>query len=206
VRVWTVTGLDAPANAWKLAQQFTAYSSGNAGVRIATGDFNGDTVPDIVTAPGTGVSPNVRVFDLALGFTATPTKIGDFKGAANNFKGGIYVAAGDVNGDGVPEVITSEGTGGKAVVRVFNGTTIGHPSPTLLSQFTAYSGFHGEVRVAAVDVHNDGKVEIMTSAGAGASQSVKVWQINTLGTALLFDQYDPYNVGHTGGIYVAGGN
>src|SRR3954452_2230917 len=101
------------------------------GVRIAAADMNGDTIPDIITSLGTGQNPNIRIFDLSRGFTTTPAMIGNFNAFGGSFKGGVYVAAGDVNGDGIPDIIAGQGDGGTSLVQVFNGATARNASPTL---------------------------------------------------------------------------
>lgn len=207
VRVWGVTGMDAPANAWRLVQQFSAYTSGNTGVRIAAADMNGDGLPDIITAPGSGQTPNVRVFDLSRGATLAPTMFASFNAFGGSFKGGVYVAAGDVNGDGVAEIITGQGNGGTSQVQVFNGTTIRLASPTLLNQFTAYAGSHAEVRVAAVDTNNDKRYEVLTAPGAGGKFGVRAWRFNpTTNVPSIVDDFFPYDPGFAGGEFIAGGN
>src|SRR5262249_19127467 len=50
------------------------------------------------------------------------------------FLGGVRVAVGDVNGDGVPDIVTAAGPGGSPHVKVFNGTDF-----SLLYSFFAYN-------------------------------------------------------------------
>src|SRR5262249_10495328 len=76
------------------------------GVRVAVGDVNGDGIPDIVTAPGPGGGPDVRVFD-----GRTGAMIRDFMAYDFRFTGGVYVAVGDVNHDGFADIITGAGEG-----------------------------------------------------------------------------------------------
>ena len=53
---------DAETGAFKF--QFLAYDPVFAGgVRVATADVTGDGAPDIITGPGPGGGPDIRVFD-----------------------------------------------------------------------------------------------------------------------------------------------
>src|SRR5207253_4878422 len=104
----------------------------------------------------------VRVFD---GRTGRPLHgvLGDFTPFAGH--GGVFVAAGDVNGDGFDDVVVGADAGQAPVVEVVSGAT-GH----LLDRFLAASPqFRGGIRVAASDVNGDGKADIITGLGAGAS-------------------------------------
>jgi autotransporter-associated beta strand protein len=109
---------DAKTNA--LIGAFFAYDTGFlGGVRVAVGDVNGDGVPDIITAPGPGGGPDIRVFDGKTGLM-----IGEFLAYDYHFDTGIYVAATDLNRDGHVEIITAPDQGGGPDVRIFDGKSI----------------------------------------------------------------------------------
>jgi hypothetical protein len=171
---------------------FFAYSPAfHGGVRVAVGDVNGDGIADIVTAPGPGGGPDIRVFDGNNG-----NLIRDFLAYAPQFSGGVYVAVADVNGDGFADIITAAGAGGGPHVEVFSGK-----DGSLLRSFMAYAPtFAGGVRVAAGDVDGDGLADIITGAGPGGGPHVKVFSGATGALLRSFYAYAPI---FTGGVYVA---
>ena len=121
---------------------FLAYGAGTTvEVRVAAGDVNGDGIPDIITGAGPGAGPHVKVFS-----GATHSELSSFFAYAPSFTGGVYVAAGDVTGDGHADIITGYGT--IPHVKVFSGATGAE-----INSFFAYpTAFSGGVRVAAGDV------------------------------------------------------
>src|SRR5205085_2596493 len=132
------------------------------GVRVAVGDVNGDGVPDIVTGAGPGGGPHVKVFS-----GADDSVLASFYAYDPTFAGGVYVAVGDVNGDGFADVITGAGPGGGPHVKVFAGLD----NAELASFFAADPGNTGGVFVAAGAFGNVGPV-VATSSGSGPQVSV----------------------------------
>ena len=149
------------------------------GVRVAVGDVNGDGVPDIITAAGPGGGPDVGVFSGADGSTL-------FHFFAFNplFTGGVFVASGDVNGDGFADIICGAAAGGGPNVTVFSGKD---QAKTLLTSFFAYdSKFTGGVRVASADVNADGFFDLICGAGPGGGPNVTVFSGKDLGQTRFF--------------------
>ena len=176
-------------------QSFIAYDSAfTGGVRVATGDVNGDGVADIITGAGPGAGPHVKVFD-----GRTNAEIRSFFAYGPTFLGGVFVAAGDVNGDGFADIITGAGPGAGPHVKVFDGRTNAE-----IRNFFAYGAtFAGGVRVAAGDVNGDGFADIITGVGPGAGPHVKVFDGRTTAEIRSFFAYDP---SFTGGVFVAAGD
>lgn len=169
--------------------------SWTGGVRVAAGDLNGDGVDDLITGAGPGAAPHVKVFD-----GATGAELRSFFAYSALFTGGVFVAAGDLDGDGVADIITGAGAGSSGGhVKVFDGV-----SGVEVGSFFAYDGgFTGGVHVAAGDVDGDGAVDIITGAGAGAAPHVKVFN----GTSgLLISSFFPFEPSFAGGVHVAAGD
>src|SRR5581483_7030925 len=82
------------------------------------------------------------------------------------FRGGVWVAAGDIDGDGRADLVTGAGAGYRPEVRVVNGN-----GWATWANFTAEAEpFGGGVRVALCDLDGDGQAEIVTGAGPGGGQ------------------------------------
>ncbi len=88
-----------------------------------------------------------------------------------NFKGGVKVASGDADGDGISEVIASVGSGASSYVRVFDSSYL-----LLRLQFLAYDrSFYNGLNVAVEDFDKNGRVEIATVPLKGKSSEVKLF-------------------------------
>jgi hypothetical protein len=175
---------------------FFAYDlSFLGGVRVAIGDVNGDGVPDIITAPGPGMAPLIRVFDGTNGGLMM-----EFMAFDPAFAGGAYVAAGEFDGDNKADIVVGADAGGGPAVEVFSGAD-GHN----IGGFFAYDpSFSGGVRVAAADVNGDGHDDIITGAGPGGGPHVEVFDGTNFNNILQsFFAYDP---NFNGGVFVAAGD
>ncbi len=137
-------------------------------VRVATGDFDGDGVKDIAAAVGPGGGPHVRLFS-----GRTGQEVQSFFAYEPQFSGGMFVAAGDFNGDGRDDLVVGADEGGGPRVRVFSG---GNPN-AVLSDFWGIEdmNFRGGVRVAAGDINRDGRADLVVSAGPGGGPRVAIY-------------------------------
>jgi len=163
-------------------------------VDVTLMDLNGDGVPEAVVGAGFGGGPRVAVFD-----GATGDMIASFFAFGNGFTGGIDVAAADVTGDGVADIIVAAGAGGGPHVKVFDGTTYAE----VMSFFAYDANFLGGVRVAAGDVNGDGKADIVTATGPGGAPRVKAFSGADLAVLYDFFAFAPQ---FQGGVSVAVGD
>jgi hypothetical protein len=160
---------------------FFAYASNfTGGVRVATGDVNGDGVDDIITAPLSGGGPQINVYNGVNGSVITA-----FFAYDPNLRDTYMISAGDVNGDGKSEIVTShtryEYVGGAnytksvANVKVFNGTNGSAPQGAINS-FNVESKSVTLATVAVGNVQGDGKHEIIVNMPNGGYETVPAGQ------------------------------
>jgi hypothetical protein len=176
VKIFRVTQVP-PSQGDQVGPGFLAYDeSFEGGVRVATCDLAPDPPPlppvpqptRILKGPGPGMEPRVRLFSVDPD-GLNPTMLADFLAFGPGLTGGVSVACGDVTGDGVDEIIAGTGWGNGALVRVFQSDADG--VWTLLLQFTAFNPAPlGGVRVAAGDLDDDGRDEIIVGRGSGSAR------------------------------------
>ena len=198
VRIWNVEGGRLTE---VFGQGFFSYDPAfRGGVHVACRDLTGDGVAELITAPGPGGGPHVRVWSVTGGVLSELT---GFFAYHPGFAGGVAVAAGDLNGDGVSELITGAGPGGGPQVRVLS--VAGGSVSEVASLFAYDPAFFGGVAVAAGDVTGDGVAEVVTGAGPGGSPHVRVLSVagGSVSEVASFHAYDP---AFSGGVAVAAGD
>lgn len=136
----------------------------SGGVRVATADFNGDGFEDYVLGSGPGGTSTVRILDGRTGETLF--NVNPFESA---FTGGVYVAAGDLNGDKTADLVVTADVGGGPRVLVFTGVGF--------KQVGDFFGiddpnFRGGARPAIGDVNGDGIGDLIIAAGFGGGPRI----------------------------------
>lgn len=183
----------AVASFFAFSQQF------RGGTTVGSGDVNNDGVQDAIVGAGPGGGPHVIAFDGRALAQNERVPLFSFFAFEQYFTGGVYVAGGDINGDGYDDMIVGAGQGGGPRVQVFSGQ-----NGNVIRNFFAYAeAFRGGVRVGSADVNGDGKDDIICGAGPGGGPHVIVYSgadNSVLHSFFAFPQ------SFTGGVFVAGGD
>ncbi len=131
---------------------FFAYAdSFRGGVNVSIGDLNGDNVQEIICGAGVGGGPHVRVFKKD-GTLINP----GFFAFDPTFRGGVNVSVGDVDGDGIDEVVTGPGLGGSPLARIYDR------DGNLQSEFYLFDSTDRDgLEVVVSDIDGDGLAEII---------------------------------------------
>ncbi|MDB5311498.1 MAG: repeat protein [Gemmataceae bacterium] len=174
IRVTVVSGKD---NTTVLVPAFDPFGGDfTGGGFVAAGDFDTSGRAMFVVTPDQGGGPRVSIF--ALTPTGLVTKANFFGIDDPNFRGGARAAAGDVNGDGVPDLAVAAGFGGGPRIALFDGKTVLSGTPTrLLNDFFAFPGtdsvnLRNGAFVAAGDVNGDGFADLISGGGPGGAPRV----------------------------------
>ncbi len=208
VRAWNVDGGAAAAIS---GISYFAYGTLKWGVNVACGDLDGDGYDEIVTGagPGSVFGPHVRGWNVDGGSTAAPMA-GVSYFAYSTLQYGVNVVCGDLDGDGMDEIVTGAGPGAifSPHVRGWNiDGSAAAPMPGI-SFFAYESGLYG-VAVGAADVDGDGREEILTMPGSDPARGTRIraWNVDS-GTVTMVPGIDfaAYSdMGLTYGGKIAGG-
>ncbi len=175
------------------------------GIRVAAADFSGDGVTDVAMGTGPGVPTLVVVLD-----GKTRQELFRIQPFEPSFTGGVFVAAGDITGDGIPDLVITPDTGGGPRVRIFNGAGFG-----LMADFLGIEdpNFRGGARAAIGDLNADGFGDLAVAAGFGGGPRVAVFsgqglsngqQVKLFPDFFIFGGADAQNLRN--GVFLAAGD
>lgn len=161
-------------------KEFAAWeTSALQGGSLTAGDIDGDGADEFVVGSGMGMASFVNVFE------NDGTYIREIRPYADWFKGGVRVSTGDIDGDGVAEIITAPGPGIPSLITVHSG------KGEKRFQTTAYDkSFIGGSHIASTDLDADGKADIIVSPGPGGGPHVRIFDGTLSNIKYDFFAYD----------------
>ena len=213
VKIWEVTGAGRVGT--QLDKLVPFPTGTNKGVSVAAGDLDGDGRDELIVGAGPGGPANVAIYS----DTNADGKLSDntpdtLRVFAAPFRGGVKVAAGNVNNLGGDEVVVGMWTNGGAVA-VFNDANAnrkisddnGGAATETLNPFGAQ--FLGGVNVAAGAIQGAGGngAEVIVGNGTGKPKVRIFTDTNAngqVGDEPRFDQLKPGGTGAIGATVVAG--
>jgi hypothetical protein len=170
---------------------FGQYYDGPA--NVAMGNLDLDPASEFVVSAGQGADPHIRVYD------DNQTLIKKFLAFGLSFEGGVDVALGDVDADGVDEIIAAAGPGSSRI-RVFEADS------TEIENFYAYTpDVKNGLKIATGDINGDLRDEIIVGLGAGSQPKVKIFDLAG-GNPVLLREFLAFSSSFTGGVDVSAGD
>jgi hypothetical protein len=187
----------------------TFFAGSTVSVRTATADVTGDGVPDLVGGTGPKSATQVVVFDGRNG--ATVAVLSPFEAS---FTGGVFVAAGDIDGDGKAEVVVTPDQGGGPIVAVYSGAKLTAGKSNDQAQIHRFFGiedpaFRGGARPALGDLTGDGRADLVVSAGILGGPRIAIWGGTSIAAAApshLVGDFFAFEQTLRNGAFVAAGD
>jgi hypothetical protein len=171
---------------------YFAYGTPKWGVNVTAGDIDGDGYDEIVTGAGPGAvyGPHVRGWNVDGGEATAIPAVSFFAYGTNKY--GVNVTAGDVDGDGIDEIITGAGPGIEFGPHVrgwnYDGSAI-----TSLPGFSFFAWDSAPLRFsvnvsAGADLDGDGRDELVAGRGPDpeANTEVKVFDYDGIAVSQRF--------------------
>lgn len=163
-----------------LLVEFVPFANWKGGLYAVGTDLTKDGRALIAaTAEGT---QHIKVFDLATG-----KEVDSFYAHGAKITGGVRIAFGDANGDGLPDLFTVNGPGNAVTtVKVFSGK-----DRAVLAEFPAVDAkYTGGAFVAAGDLTGNGQANAVVGIDAGTIPLVRVLDLKgqTVAEWLAYDE------------------
>jgi Bacterial Ig-like domain/FG-GAP-like repeat len=185
------------------------------GARVAVGDFNGDGRAELAVAAGFGGGPRVQIWDTVklLSTGAKGASTANFFAFESALRNGAFIAAGDINGDGIADLVFGGGPGGGPRVRIFDGGQVMSsgvdnldklPDAQVANFFGGDATNRGGIHVAVKDLDGDNKMDLVLGAGVGAGSRVTGYygrNITKASQLLIGFETDVFD-GVSGGVFV----
>jgi serralysin len=134
-------------------------------ISLAVGQTNRDASLEVVAVPLQGAPATVVILN------TRGAILRQWLAYRRAFIGGATVALGDIDGDGLNEIVTGPGSGGGPHIQIFrtDGQAWGGAFFAFDSRET------GGARVAIGDIDGDGRAEIIVGSGPGTLPRVQVY-------------------------------
>ncbi len=159
---------------------YFAYGTPKWGVNVSAGDLDGDGFDEIVTGAGPGAvyGPHVRGWNVDGGPAEAMPGVSFLAYGTNKF--GVIVACGDIDGDGIDEIVTGAGPGAVFGPHV-RGWNVDGGTATAIANLSFFA-WPSEIRYGAnvfagADLNGNGRDEIVVGQGPDpeAGTQVKVF-------------------------------
>jgi len=216
-------------NGDRLMATVTPFAEFSGDVSVAMGDVDDDNVLDLIVGAGEGQAPMVAVYsgNAKDGKGPFETQLARFAAFDQGARGGVSVAAAQIDGAAADNIIVGSGPGMPSEVKVFSTDLPAAPgeAPPLFSTFAPYADDTSGVTVAAGFVDfGTGRNSIVTAPGPGTPTQVKVFTFSlmkplhpqTAGAAVndrcpgpreaaISAAFMPFGIGYSAGVSLATG-
>ncbi|MFA5023565.1 MAG: S8 family serine peptidase [Patescibacteria group bacterium] len=152
----------------QLIKQFLAFDKKfRGGLNLTVADIDSDNQAEILIVPASNGLGQVRIFDGQGKLKKQISVMG------KNWRGGLNIASGDIDGKDDQEIVIGLGAGQEPQIKIF--TTGGK----LISAFLAYEkNFRGGVKIAVANINgraSHNRAEIIAAPGRGREPLIKIF-------------------------------
>lgn len=179
----------------RLIKQILAYDKYfRGGVSVALVDIDGDEQMEIAAAQAARGTGQIKIFNVSGQLKK------QFLVDSRYWRGGLNLAAGDIDGNGDQEIVAAYGAGSEPMIKIF------HADGKIVGAFLAYEKkFRGGVKIAVANINgrkNHNKANIIVSPGKGRDPQIKIFD----NRGALARQFLAYSRNWQGGVNLSAGD